>query len=182
MALTWLDQADKWPFVGWLVECLSNPVRESVGWVASGTVAFRKHAVVPGGEDWTTLCQIRERLYSSLLTSTDLNVRAVIWTAFASVHHALNRAALQGVVSGTDLSAYRKVIEDDLEAVSKTIGNSPVPMTLEEGTLARQTWKWHLEYGSGNAQEKSRECEAFYRNLSSWHLTELFFVQRCFRP
>ncbi len=174
MALAWLDEADKWPFVGWLVECLSNPVREAVGWVASGTLSFSKHAVVPGGEDWTTLCKIRERLYSTLFTSTNLNVRVAIWQTFASVHQTLNRATLQKIVSGADLIAYRKVLENDLEAIDKALQNSPVPLSLEEGTLARQTWEWHLEYGTGTAQEQSRKCEASYRKLSSWRLTELF--------
>lgn len=175
LAKSWIDQIEKWPFVGWILECLSYPVRESVDWIATGTVSFRRQAVAPGGPEWNFLAKVRSDIFRSLRSCSNDKLRRLLWTTLSTIHHDLNRAAIQGNVVGTDIDAYRAILETDFVEMHEVLSNPPATPSIEEGTAARTIWEWYLEYGeSGKRKELAAKCEDIYRKLAKWPVQEFF--------
>lgn len=175
LAKIWINQTEKWPYVGWVLESLSSPVRENVDWVATGTVSFRRWAVTPGVTEWDILSDLRAAIYCSLGDCTNVELRKLIWTTLSTIHHDLGRAAIQGNVVGTDYDAYQAILDSDLATVHKALSNPPIALSVEEGTAARAIWEWYLKYGeSETRKDLARKCEEIYRTLSKWPVQEFF--------
>lgn len=164
-----------WPFVGLLAECLLNPIRESMDWVANWTLSIGRRFLVPGSPIWDRLSDLRSALFVTLRTSADLTVRYGLWRVLAASHHDFHRAILHERLTGDALSSYRAILVEDLSAVVELLQNPTRSLGVEEATQAREMWSWYLEYGhEQDPIDLARQCERVYETLSPWRLHAFF--------
>jgi hypothetical protein len=170
-----LTASDAWPFVGLVAECLLNPVRETVEWVAHWTMTITKRPMAPDSREWILAAHIREEIFGALQNCPGAEFRGPLWRVLADSHHAFHHTVLQGKVKGPVNVSYRQVLVDDLKTCATILGSPPVSMTIAEATHARKMWSWYLEYGKDDdLVGLARDCENIYASLSSWHLHDFF--------
>ena len=170
-----LTASDAWPFVGLVAECLLNPIRETVEWVADWTITITSRPLAPSTSEWGLSTDIREKAFAVLRTHPGREFRGPLWEVLAESHRAFHRAVLHGKVTGPVKMRYRKVLVDDLKTCAAILDAPPVAMTIAEATHARKMWSWYLTYGrEDDLVERARYCEKIYAGLSTWRLHDFF--------
>ena len=158
-----------WPFVGLVAECLLNPVRESMEWVANWTITLTKRAFLPGSLEWNLAADLREKAYVALQNTPEPAFRGPLWRILAESHHSFHRAVLHDDVRGAAVGHYRAILVDDLTACAAILRSPPVALTIEEATQAREMWSWYLKYGGpDDPVDLASQCEQIYNDLSTW--------------
>ena len=175
MTVRLLTSADDWPFVWVLAECLLNPIRESMDWVANWTVSILRRAMAPGTPEWGLAADLRGKAFNVLSSQPAPGARAHLWNLLAESHHSYHRAILHGSVKDQVAAQYHAVLVGDLTTCASIMRAPPVPLDLEEGTQARGMWSWYLEYGKDESLvDLARQCEQLYSGLSPWRFHDFF--------
>lgn len=172
-----LDISAEWPFVGLVMECLLEPIRESTDWVANWTLTFSRRALLSGSAEWKIACDVRKHTFALLSKYTNIAIRKQLWQIIAVSHHSYLRTILHGVVRGSAEVSYREILLGDLTDCSRILKNPPVTLTVGETTVARETWEWYLEHGQEEHLIRlARDCEQIYSKLpiSKWGLHNFF--------
>jgi len=163
------------PFAGLLLECLLNPERESIEWVANWTITIARRAFLPDSLEWNLAADLRGKVFATLRTGNDPDIRVRLWHILAESHHEFHRAIFHGNVRGNAVAPYRTLLVDDLTNCAAILKSSAMQLTIEEATHAREMWSWYLEYGRAeDLVDIARQCEQIYNGLSKWRLHVFF--------
>ena len=170
-----IEDLASWPFVGLLTESLLNPEREITEYVAKWTLQISIRGFAPGSPEWDIAARIRTRILTLLLECTDTITRSRLWHILAESHQQFHRMIMHGYVKGALVQPYQDVLTTDLSTTADILKCTPVPLTIDEATHAREMWSWYLEYGSKpDLIRLARRCENIYESLSKWKLHEFF--------
>ncbi len=171
IAVEQLADPTAWPFVGALIESLLDPIRKSTNWTDDWTITFSKRAIHPERDEWNLAEKLRDKVLDSLREDRQPDVRAGLWHVLAKSHHEFHRVVLHGNVTEEADAPYQAVLEKDLETCAAILQSPPIPLTIEEATLAREMWSWYLEYGEEDSlRDLARKCEKLYDGISIWRL------------
>ena len=93
LAVAGLTDLERWPFVGQLLECLLDPVRESAVWATNWTLSITRQPAAPGTLVWNEMVALRKQVYDVLAEeSRPEELRCSMWEVLSASHHALHRA------------------------------------------------------------------------------------------
>ncbi len=176
-----LTNPAQWPFVGILLDCILNPIREITEWTSAFVLSIRRMAIASDSDEWQHAFNTREKVFDQLEQNTiQPKVRNNLWRIIAKSHHEFHRAVLHGTVTGELRNDYRKLLINDLNRCISILQKSPsVKLSIGEITAARKIWSWYLEYGKDEELKiLAQSCENISQASSTWNMHKFFAFKR----
>jgi len=170
-----MSDVEAWPFLGWLIEGLTAPVKETVSAESSWSVTFRRRAIVPDSPEWNAAMKVRKKVWESIASGLHKSVGPALIHASVNIHQAYHRAAGHEYMTEETKREYGKVLRDDLDRCHAILADKQTPTDLSDATALRGMWSWYVEHArEGDLKTAAIRCENSFNALSDWKVHNFF--------
>ena len=168
-----------WPFLSWLIDGLTHPVKETVSTESNWTVTFSRRAISPGTPVWDAAMKARDRVWGAIRSGERNETRSWLLQSCVETHHAFHRALSHERLGDQSKQAYEKLLIEDLQNCKLVLSSDNPRPVLEDMTTIRGLWKWYVEHGrESELKQLATECETLFSSLSEWQVQDFFRFER----